>query len=160
MIDAGFRPGGRACCLARPEGRNLCCGAKGPNNGRTLRDAPCKVTPRPASPDWADAGYREGESTRCAHTRLCRFVRASARRAGGRHRSGGKGGFESSPVTFQHVLGCCGHSLVSRPRTMVCHPSKKILEIIWNDSIREKFTPDTFVWSQNKPKIQSKDFQP
>jgi hypothetical protein len=27
---AGFRPGRRGCCLARPEGRNRCCGAKGP----------------------------------------------------------------------------------------------------------------------------------
>ena len=28
MIDAGFRPGSRACSLARPEGRNRCCGGK------------------------------------------------------------------------------------------------------------------------------------
>jgi hypothetical protein len=30
FCGAVFRPGGRACCLARPEGRNLCCGGKGP----------------------------------------------------------------------------------------------------------------------------------
>jgi len=30
---------------------------------------PKPLTPRPASPDWADAGYGEGEPTRCAHTR-------------------------------------------------------------------------------------------
>jgi len=36
---AGFRPRRRACCLARPEGRNLCCGAKDPkplSPGRNL----------------------------------------------------------------------------------------------------------------------------
>jgi len=58
---AGFRPGGRACCLAYPEGRNyhlmcleernICVEAKGPNNGRALRDAPCKWMPRSASSD-------------------------------------------------------------------------------------------------------------
>ena len=99
------------------------------------------LTPRPASPDWADAGYGEGEPTRCAHARpAVSLEHPPGGPAAGTGR-GGKGGFESSPVAFQHVLGCCGHSLVSRPRTMVCHPSKKILEIIWNDSIREKFTP-------------------
>ena len=46
---AGFRPGSRACSLARPEGRtfrlvgpvghNLCVEAKGLNNGLALRDA-------------------------------------------------------------------------------------------------------------------------
>ena len=62
---AGFRPGRRACCLARPSGRNLSfgssrkakplCGGKGPNNGRALRDAPCTVTPRPAPLERMDA---------------------------------------------------------------------------------------------------------
>ena len=35
LTCAGFCPGGRACCLARPEGRNLCCGAKGPKTTDT-----------------------------------------------------------------------------------------------------------------------------
>ena len=62
----GFRPERRACCLARPEGRhfrlvgpvghNLCCvEAKGPNNGRALRDASCTVMPHPASLNELDA---------------------------------------------------------------------------------------------------------
>lgn len=28
----GFRLGSRACCLASPEGRKICCGGNGPKN--------------------------------------------------------------------------------------------------------------------------------
>ena len=39
-----------------------------------------------------------------------------------------------SHLAFQDMLGCGRRSSVGRGRTMVQHPSNKILEIIWNDS--------------------------
>jgi hypothetical protein len=32
LTNAGVRPGGQACCLVRPEGRNLCCEGKRTQN--------------------------------------------------------------------------------------------------------------------------------
>ena len=58
----GVRPGGRACCLARPKGRNHCCGGKGP---KTI-DAP------PGLIEWDGRSLRKGGLTRFAQTRPAR----------------------------------------------------------------------------------------
>ena len=54
-IDAGFRPGSRACCLARPEGRNFrLVGYVGHDQYVEQKD-PKPLTPRPAFSKWMDA---------------------------------------------------------------------------------------------------------
>ena len=56
------RPEGHNFRLVGPVGHNLCVEAKGPNNGRALRDAPCTVMPHPASLDELDSNsWRVGQ---------------------------------------------------------------------------------------------------
>ena len=45
---------GAPFCMAGPVRHHLCVEAKGPNNGRALRDAPCTLTPRLASLERPD----------------------------------------------------------------------------------------------------------
>ena len=75
LLDAGFRPGHRACYLARPEGRNLCCGGKGP---KTI-DAPFGHI------GWGGREPLEGGPTRRARTRSAMDLSVSpvGRPAGG-----------------------------------------------------------------------------
>jgi hypothetical protein len=68
MIDAGFRPGSRACCLARPEERHhrlvrleeriLCVEQKNPIPVALFETHQATVPPRPVSSEWTDAKHR------------------------------------------------------------------------------------------------------
>ena len=77
----GFAPAVRFCLmrlgerdypLVRLEERIRCVEAKVPNNGRTLRDAPYKLTPRPVTLRWVGRKIGEGGLTRGACPEFCR----------------------------------------------------------------------------------------
>ncbi len=104
MINAGFRPGGRACCLARLEGRNYHLVRLEERNLCVEQKDPKPLTPRPASPDWADAGYGEGEPTRCAHTRPAGSLE---RPPGGPAAGTGRGGKEVLRAP-RRISACAG----------------------------------------------------
>ena len=51
----GFGPAAELVVWRIPKGATFVVEGKGPNNGRALRDAPCNLTPRPASLKRTDA---------------------------------------------------------------------------------------------------------
>jgi len=53
----GFAPAGELVVWRIPKGATFVVEAKGPNNGRALRDPPCTLTPRPLTSEWTDADY-------------------------------------------------------------------------------------------------------
>jgi len=57
----GFGPAAKLVAWHVPKGVPFVVSAKGPNNGRALRDAPCKLTPRPASSNAANASLRRAD---------------------------------------------------------------------------------------------------
>ncbi len=67
--DAGFRPGSRACCLARPEGRNYHLVRLEERNLCVEQNWPKPVTPRPASFGGDGRRLWKGGPTRYAQTR-------------------------------------------------------------------------------------------
>ena len=67
--SAGFRPGRRACCLARPEGRNYRLVRLEERNLCVEEKAPKPLTPRLASIGADGRQPAEGGPTRSAHTR-------------------------------------------------------------------------------------------
>ena len=78
--DAGFRPGSRACCLARPAGRHYNLVRLEERNLCVEQKWPKPVTPRPASSDEANAS--NGRANSLCSNKARQFMGASTPGAG------------------------------------------------------------------------------